>query len=328
MKRRAFVAFVVVAGALLSPLVARAQQPAIPVIGFLSSASPDRDAGRLRAFRQGLSEAGFVEGQNVAFEYRWAEEKIDRLPALVADLTDRKVAVIAQAGEVNGAVMAKAATTTIPIVFTTARDPVELGLVASLNRPGGNITGVTTLSSELEPKRLELLHGVVPAATVFGALVNPSSPNVGVLSKRLQAAADTLALKLQILHAGTEAEFDSVFTSLAQMKAGGLMIGSDALFISRGGRLGELSVRHAVPAIFQFRAFAVGGGLTSYGADLADLYRQSGIYTGRILKGQKPADLPVMQATKVELIINMKTAKALGITVPIPLLARADEVIE
>jgi ABC-type uncharacterized transport system substrate-binding protein len=326
MRRRDFI--VAVGGAATFPLAARAQQPALPVIGFLSSASPERDAGRLRAFRQGLSEAGLVEGRNVAFEYRWAEERIDRLPALVADLIGRKVAVIAQAGEVNGAVVAKAATTTIPIVFTTARDPVELGLVASLSRPGGNVTGVTTLSTELEPKRLELLHGVLPAATVFGALVNPSSPNIGALSKRLQAAADTLGLELQILNAGTEAEFDKAFASLAQMKAGGLMIGSDALFISRGDRLGELSVRHAVPAIFQFRAFAAAGGLMSYGADLADLYRQSGLYTGRILKGQKPADLPVMQATKVELIINMKTARALGLTVPLSLLGRADEVIE
>jgi putative tryptophan/tyrosine transport system substrate-binding protein len=327
LERRKFIALLGGAAAAW-PLAARAQQPAMPVIGFLSSASPDRDAGRLRAFRQGLSEAGYVEDKNVAFEYRWAEEKIDRLPALAADLIGRKVAVIVQAGEVNGAVVAKAATTTIPIVFTTARDPVELGLVASLNRPGGNVTGVTTLSTELEPKRLELLHGVVPAATAFGALVNPSSPNVGVLSKSLQAAAGTLGLKLQILNAGTEAEFDSAFASLAQMKAGGLMIGSDALFISRGERLGALSVRHAVPAIFQFRAFAAAGGLMSYGAEMADLYRQSGVYTGRILKGEKPADLPVFQATKVELIINLKTAKALGLEVPPALLARADEVIE
>src|SRR5436190_5900639 len=235
MKRRDFIALAGGAAAAW-PLAGRAQQPVLPVIGFLSSASPERDAGRLRAFRQGLSEAGFVEGRNVALEYRWAEETIERLPALVADLIGRKVAVIAQAGEVNGAVVAKAATTTIPIVFATARDPVELGLVASLNRPGGNVTGVTSLSSELEPKRLELLHGVVPAATGFGALVNPSSPNVGVLSTRLQAAAGTLGLKLQLLNAGTEAEFEKAFASLAQMKVGGLMIGSDALFISRGER--------------------------------------------------------------------------------------------
>jgi putative ABC transport system substrate-binding protein len=310
------------------PRAAHSQQPTVPVIGFLSSASPDKDGGRLRAFRAGLGEAGFVEGRNVAFEYRWAEEKVDRLPALAADLIARKVAVIVQSGEVHGAVVAKAATTTIPIVFTTARDPVQLGLVASLNRPGGNVTGVTTLSAELEPKRLEILQGVVPAATTFGALLNPASPNAEVLSKTLQVAAAALGVKLHIVHARAEGELDKVFASLAEMKAGGLVIASDGLFISRGDRLGELSLRHAVPAIFQFRAFAAAGGLMSYGADLVDLYRQSGLYAGRILKGEKPADLPVMQATRVELIINMKTAKALGIELPLPLLGRADEVIE
>jgi putative tryptophan/tyrosine transport system substrate-binding protein len=301
----------------------------MPVIGFLSSTSSDRDAGRLRAFRQGLSETGFVEGWNVAIEYRWAEDQNDRLPALAADLVSRRVAVIATAGDVLGMVAAKAATTTIPIVFVTGRDPVELGLVASLSRPGGNLTGVTTLSTELEPKRLELLHEPVPTATTIGALVNPTSRNVEVLSRNLRAAAGTLGLKLQILNARTESELDNVFATLIQLQAGGLVIGTDALFISQSERLAALSVRHAVPAIFQFRAFAAAGGLMSYGeGSIADFYRQSGVYTGRILKGEKPTDLPVQQSTKVELIINLKTTKALGLTFPLSLLGRADEAIE
>ena len=327
MKRREFITLIGGAAAAW-PLAARAQQPAMPVIGFLSSASPDQDAGRLRAFRQGLAEAGYVEGRNVAIEYRWAEEQNDRLTAQAADLVSQKVAVIATAGQVLGARVAKAATTTIPIVFVTGFDPVELGLVASLSRPGGNVTGVTTLSAEIEPKRLELLHAVVPTATTIGVLVNPTSRNAEVLLRDLQAAARTLGLKLQILNASTEDEFASAFATLVQLQAGGVVIGTDALFISRSERLAALAVRHAMPAIFQFRAFAAAGGLMSYGGSLTDLYRQSGVYTGRILKGEKPADLPVMQSTKVELIINLKTAKALGLTVSLPLLARADEVIE
>jgi putative tryptophan/tyrosine transport system substrate-binding protein len=328
MRRRHFITLLG-SGAAAWPLAARAQQPAMPVIGFLSSTSSDRDAGRLRAFRQGLSETGFVEGWNVAIEYRWAEDQNDRLPALAADLVSRRVAVIATAGDVLGMVAAKAATTTIPIVFVTGRDPVELGLVASLSRPGGNLTGVTTLSTELEPKRLELLHEAVPTATTIGALVNPTSRNVEVLSRNLRAAAGTLGLKLQILNARTESELDNVFATLIQLQAGGLVIGTDALFISQSERLAALSVRHAVPAIFQFRAFAAAGGLMSYGeGSIADFYRQSGVYTGRILKGEKPTDLPVQQSTKVELIINLKTAKALGLTFPLSLLGRADEAIE
>jgi putative tryptophan/tyrosine transport system substrate-binding protein len=327
MKRRVFITLL--GGAAAWPLAARAQQTALPVVGFLSSTSSDRDAGRLRAFRQGLSETGFVEGQNVAIEYRWAEDQNDRLPALAADLVSRRVAVIATAGDVFGMVAAKAATTTIPIVFVTGRDPVELGLVASLSRPGGNLTGVTTLSTELEPKRLELLHEAVPTATTIGVLVNPTSRNVEVLTRNLRAAAGTLGLKLQILNACTESELDNVFATLIQLRAGGLVIGTDALFISQSERLAALSVRHAVPAIFQFRAFAAAGGLMSYGeGSIADFYRQSGVYTGRILKGEKPADLPVQQSTKVELIINLKTAKALGLTFPLSLLGRADEAIE
>ena len=307
---------------------ARAQQPAMPVIGFLSSASPGRDAGRLDAFRQGLSEAGYAEGRNVAIEYRWAEEQNDRLPALAADLVRRQVAVIAVAGQVLGVLAAKAATRTIPVVFLTGADPVALGLVASLNRPGGNVTGVTTLGVELEPKRLELLYGLIPTARTVGALVNPTNPNAEVQTRELQPAARALGLKLELLQATSERDFDGVFARLAELKAGGLVIGTDGLFISRGEQLGALAARHSVPAIFQFRAFAAAGGLMSYGGSLTDMYRQSGVYTGRILKGEKPADLPVQQVTKVELILNLKTAKALGLTIPLPLLGRADEVIE
>ena len=327
MKRRAFITLL--GGATAAwPLATRAQQSAMPVIGFLSTTSSERDAGRLRAFRQGLSETGFVEGRNVAIEYRWAEEHNDRLPALAADLVSRRVSVIATAGDLSGMLAAKAATRIIPIVFTTGRDPVELGLVASLSRPGGNLTGVTTLSAEMEPKRLELLHEVVPTAATIAVLVNPASPNAEVLSKGLQAAARTLGLKLQLLNARTEGDFETVFATLVQLQAGGLVIATDALFISWSERLAALALRHVVPAIFQFRAFAEAGGLMSYGGSIADFYRLSGVYTGRILKGEKPADLPVQQSTKAELIINLKTAKALGITFPLPLVGRADEVIE
>ena len=306
----------------------QAQQPAIPVIGYLSSASPDQDAGRLRAFRQGLSETGYVEGRSVAIEYRWAEEQNDRLPALAADLVGRQVAVIAVAGQVLGALAAKAATKTIPIIFLTGGDPVALGLVDSLNRPGGNLTGVTTLSAELEPKRLELLGRVVPTAKTMAALVNRTNPNAATQSRDLEAAARTLGLKLHVLDASSERDFDGVFARLAELRAGGLVVATDGLFISRGAHLGTLAVRHAMPAIFQFRAFAEAGGLMSYGGSLADMYRQSGTYAGRILKGEKPVDLPVQQVTRVELIINLKTARALGLDVPRELLARADEVIE
>jgi ABC-type uncharacterized transport system substrate-binding protein len=327
MRRREFIALLG-SGVAAWPLAARAQQAAMPVIGFLSSALPDRDAGRLRAFRQGLAETGYVEGRNVAIEYRWAEEQNDRLPALAADLVRRQVAVIATAGDVLGAFAAKTATTTIPIVFTTGRDPVEIGLVASLNQPGDNLTGVATLGAELEPKRVELLHEAIPSATIIGALVNSAARNAEILSRDLRAAARTLGLELHVLNAGTEGDFDSVFADLVRLRAGGLVIATDALFISRSEQVAALALRHAVPAIFQFRAFAAAGGLMSYGGSLADLYHRSGVYTGRVLKGEKPADLPVQQSTKAELIINLKTAKALGITFPLPLLGRADEVIE
>ena len=326
MKRREFITLL--GGAAAWPVAARAQQTAIPVVGYLSSASPDRDAGRLRAFRQGLSETGFIEGRNVAIEYRWAEEQHDRLPTLATDLVRHQVAVIAQAGHVLGVFAAKSATTTIPIVFVTGVDPVALGLVASLNRPGVNLTGVTTLGIELEPKRLELLHGVVPAARTVGALVNRMHPIAEAQSTELQAAAHALGLKLHILDASSERDFDAVFARLVELQAGGLVIATDGLFISRGEYLATLAVRHAIPAIFQLRAFAAAGGLVSYGGDFAEMYRQSGVYVGRILKGEKPVDLPVQQVTRVELIINLKSAKALGLEVPPTLLARADEVIE
>jgi putative ABC transport system substrate-binding protein len=326
MKRREFITLL--GGAAAWPLAARAQQPKMPVIGYLSSAFPDRDGGRLRSFRQGLNETGYVEGQNVAIEYRWAEEQNDRLPTLAADLVSRQVSVIAMAGQVLGAFAAKAATKTIPIVFLTGGDPVALGLVSSLNRPGGNLTGVTTLSAELEPKRLELLHDLVPKATTIGALVNQTNPIAETQSRELQAAARALGLKLQILNVSTERDFDSVFARLVELQASGLVIGTDGLFISQSEHLAALTMRHAVPAIFQFRTFAAAGGLMSYGGSLADMYRQSGVYTGRILKGEKPGDLPVQQVTRVELIINLKSAKELRLDVPATLLARADEVIE
>ena len=327
MKRREFITLL--GGVAVAwPLAVRAQQPAVPVIGYLSSASPDRDAGRLRAFRQGLSETGFIEGRNVAIEYRWADEQHDRLPALAADLVHQQVAVIAQAGHVLGVFAAKAATTTIPIVFVTGADPVGLGLVASLSRPGVNLTGVTTLGIELEPKRLELLHGLIPAARTVGALVNRMHPIAEAQSSELQAAARGLGLKLQILDASTERDFDAVFARLVELQADGLVIATDGLFISQSEHLARLAVRHAMPAIFQLRAFAAAGGLMSYGGDFAEMYRQSGVYVGRILKGEKPVNLPVQQVTRVELVLNLKTAKALGLEIPPALLARADEVIE
>jgi ABC-type uncharacterized transport system substrate-binding protein len=311
------------------PLTARAQQPAMPVIGFLGSASPDAWAGRLLAFRQGLSEIGYVDGKNVAIEYRWADGQNDRLPAMAADLVRRQVAVIATPGSTPAALAAQAATTTIPIVFSIGGDPVQFGLVASLNRPGGNLTGGTFLSIEVGPKRLELLHELVPMATVVGLLVNPTNPNLAEpTTKNLRAAAHTLGLQLHILNASTDRDFDTVFATLIQLQLGALVIGADPFFSSRLEQLAALTVRHAVPTVYQSREFTAAGGLMSYGASFTDTFRTAGVYTGRILKGDKPADLPVQQVVKVELIINRKTANALGLMVPLPLLGRADEVIE
>jgi putative ABC transport system substrate-binding protein len=325
-RRRKFITLL--GGAAAWPLAARAQQQAMPVIGFLSSASADRDAGRLRGFLQGLSETGFVEGRNVAIEYRWAEENNDRLPLLAADLVNRQVAVISVTGQTLGVLAAKALTNSIPIIFLTGGDPVELGLVSSLRRPGGNLTGVTTLSAELEPKRLELLRGLLPGASIIGVLINRSNANAERQLRDLDAAGRTLGVRIEVLHAGAEDDFQAAFAKLTELQASGVVIATDGLFISRGEHLGALTVRQSLPAIFQFRAFAAAGGLMSYGGSLADLYRQTGIYTGRVLKGEKPGELPVVQSTKVELIINMKTARALGLTVPLSLLGRADEVIE
>jgi putative tryptophan/tyrosine transport system substrate-binding protein len=329
MKRREFITLLggaAASGSFAWQRAACAQQPATPVIGFLSSASPAPYARMVTAFRQGLSEAGYVEGRNAAIEFRWAEGQYDRMPAMAAELVRRQVAVII--ANTPGVQAVMAATTTIPIVFAVAGDPVKDGLVASLNRPGGNVTGVTVLGVEVGPKRLELLHEFVPKATIVALLVNPTSPFAETTSRDLQAASRTLGLQLHILHASTARDIDDAFATLVQLQAGALVIGSDPFFVSRIEKLAELTVRHAVPTIYQYREFAVAGGLMSYGGSLPDSYRTAGIYTGRILKGEKPADLPVQQSTKVELFINLTTAKTLGLTVPLPLLGRADEVIE
>jgi putative ABC transport system substrate-binding protein len=320
MRRREFIALIGGAVA-VGPLAARAQQPAMPVIGILSPDSSGSYANA--AFRQGLSQAGFVEGRNVAIEYHWADGQYDRLPALAADLVRRQVNVI-YASNLPATVAAKAAASTIPIVFQIGANPVELGLVASLNRPGGNVTGVTSSNGELSAKRLELLHEAVPAAAVVAAIVNPAEPNAVNLARNLQTAAGALGLELHILHASTERDLDAVFTTLRARRAGGLVLSPDAFLNSRPTR--QAVLHDGVPTIAPNREFAVDGGLMSYVPN--DMTRAAGIYTGRILKGEKPADLPVQQATRSELIINLKTAAALGITFPTSLLVRADEVIE
>jgi putative ABC transport system substrate-binding protein len=325
LRRRQFITLL--SGAAAWPVVARAQQTAMPVIGFLNSRAPSDDPHLLAAFRRGLKEAGYIEGQDVAIEYRFAENQYDRLPALAADLVRHQVAVIAANG--FAAQTAKAATATIPIVFTAGFDPVEVGLVASLNQPGGNITGVSILDVELGPKRLELLHELVPTANIIAVLVNPTDPaRAETISRDLQAAGRTLGLQLHVLQASTDRDFDKVFASLVQLRVGGLVIGGEPFFNTRSEQLGALTLRHAMPTIYQFRAFAAAGGLVSYGSSLTDSYRLVGVYSGRILKGEKPADLPVQASTKYELVINLKTAKALGLEIPPSLLARTDEVIE
>jgi len=326
MRRREFITLI---GSVAAwPLTARAQQLATPVIGFVNSASPQGYARPLAAFLKGLSETGYVDGQNVIIEYRWAEDHADRLPGLTADLVRRRVAVIV-ATTTQAALAAKAATTTVPIVFETASDPIRLGLVASLNRPGGNLTGVTQTNVEIAPKRLELLHELVPATKVMALLVNPANPTLADANiKELQAAARRLTLELHVLNASAEPEFDAVFAKLIELRAGGLVIGNDPLFTGRSEELAALAVRHAVPTVYAWREFAVAGGLLSYGVAVPDSYRLAGNYAGRILKGEKPADLPVQQVSTVELIINMKAARALGISVPLSLIGRADEIIE
>jgi putative ABC transport system substrate-binding protein len=295
--------------------------------GYLDGASADGRAPFTAAFRQGLAVGGYIEGQNIAIEYRFAGNQFDRLPVMAADLVSRQVTLIAAGG--NGAARAaKAATSTIPIVFGVGDDPVKIGLVPSPSRPGGNLTGMTPLNLELAPKRVELLHELLPAPNLIGVLLNPNNSNLEVQSKELQEAARTLGLQLSILYAGPEADLDAIFANVAKLHAAGLVIGADAFFNSQIDRLAAISVRHGVPTIYQDRLFAAAGGLMSYGGSVTDLFRQVGIYAGRILKGEKPADLPVMQSTKVELFINLRTAKALGIAFPLTLLGRADEVIE
>jgi ABC-type uncharacterized transport system substrate-binding protein len=325
MRRRQFLG--ALGGAVAWPLAARAQQPAMPVIGFVNPGSLQGFARSLSAFLKGLDETGYVDGHNVVIDYRWAEGRSDRLPSLVTDLVQRKVNVIV-ATTTPAALAAKAATATIPIVFVTIADPVQIGLVKSLNRPGGNMTGATILSVEIGPKRLELLHDVMPKATIVALLVNPTNPNAENQSRTLQVAARKLGLQAHIVNASTERDFEGVFATLHKLRAGALMISQDPLFIAQSGKLAALSVRHDMPAIYVNREFAVAGGLMSYGTSITDAWRQAGIYAARILKGEKPADLPVVQPTKFELVINLKTAKALGLTVPPNLLATADEVIE
>ena len=327
MRRRDFVTLVGGAAATW-PLAARAQQPALPVIGLLTPRGAGDAPQLLAAFRQGLKDTGFVEGQNVAIEYRFAENHNERLPALAADLVHRQVAVIA-ATTTPAALAAKAATATIPIVFEIGGDAVRLGLVASLNRPGGNVTGVTQLNVQVAPKRLELLHDLVPAATIIARLVNPANADIAeAQSSGLVAAAHTLGLEFHVLNASTEPDFDAVFANVSQTRAGGLLIDSDPFFTGRQEQLAALTVRHAVPAIYENREFAAAGGLASYGGSITDAYRLAGVNTARILKGEAPGALPVQQSTKVELFLNLKTAKALGIAIPLPLLGRADEVFE
>jgi putative tryptophan/tyrosine transport system substrate-binding protein len=328
MRRRDFIAGlggVAAASSAIWPLAARAQQPAMPAIGYLSggSASPDFAAG----FRSGMAETGFVEGRNLTIEFRPADYRYDRLPGLVADLISRKVAVIAASGAAP-AVAAKAATSTIPIVFFMGEDPVALGLVTSFNRPGGNVTGVAFLSSTVMAKRLEQLHELVPQATVVAALVNPKNPNAEISTKDAQDAARGLGLQIHILKASTADELDGVFATLAQLKAGALLIAPDGVFIAGANQIAVLSARYGIPASHEFRAFPAAGGLISYGSSARDGSRLAGIYVGRILKGEKPADLPVVQPTQFELVINLKTARGLGITVPQTLLVAATEVIE
>jgi putative ABC transport system substrate-binding protein len=326
MRRREF--NLLLGGAAAWPLAAQAQQPAVPVVGFLNIASPDRRTKPLQAFGQGLRATGFIEGDNVAIEYRWAHGRNDQLPPMAADLARRQVAAIAAFGT-PPVLAARAATATIPIVFLLAVDPVAEGLVASLNRPGGNLTGVSTLSVEVGPKRFELLRALLPTATAVVLLVNPANPgNSKATLRDSEAAARALGFSLHVLHASTERDVDGVFAAVTQLRAGGLVIGTDGFLISQSERLAQLALRHRVPAIFQNRPFVEAGGLISYGTRLSDVYYQIGNYVGRILKGDKPADLPIQQPTAVELIINLKTAKALGLDVPPALLARADEVIE
>jgi putative ABC transport system substrate-binding protein len=327
MKRREFITLIGGAAAMW-PLAAFAQQTAMPVVGYLSANSPEGGGSRAAAFRRGLQEAGYVEGQNVTVEYHWAEEQADRLPAMAADLVKRRVTVIAT-GTTPAVLAAQAATTTIPIVFEMGSDPVRLGLVTNLNRPGGNITGVTNLVVETAPKRLELLHELLPAVKVMALLVNSADRALAQAQQReVLSAARNLGLELHVLNAANERDFDAVFADIKRLRVGGLVIGAGTVFTGGVNKLAALTVRHAVPAIYTYREFPAAGGLMSYAADILDSYRLAGVYTGRVLKGENPAELPVVQAAKFELVINLTTAKALGINVPPSMQARADEMIE
>ena len=326
MKRREFITLL--GGAAAWPLAGWAQQPAVPVIGFLSAVSPDGYSDRVRAFRQGLKEAGYVEGENVAVEYRWAENQLDRLPALAAELVDRRVAVIVATGGTAPAQAAKAATTTIPIVFMIGVDPVQAGLVVSLNRPGGNVTGTTSLNAGLMAKQLGLLHQLLHRDARFAFLVNPNNPQSRSVVTDVQATASAMGQQLEILTATTNRDIRPAFDVAVRKRTDALLIQADPLFANRPVQLATLAARHAMPAIFTLREFAEAGGLMSYGSNLTDLFRLTGIYTGRVLKGEKPADLPIQQATKFEFVINLQTADALGLEIPPTLLAVADEVIE
>jgi putative ABC transport system substrate-binding protein len=326
MQRREFITFLGVAAATW-PLAARAQSSALPVIGFINSGTATGGEDLRAAFRHGVSETGYIEGQNVTIEYHWGEGQDDQLPALVADLVRRRVSVIAATGT-PAALAAKAATTTIPIVFETAGDPVKLGLVPSLSRPGGNITGVTQLSSELVSKRLGLLHDLIPAATTIGLLVNPADPRAEAQTKDTQEAAQALGLQIHVLDATTKAEIDKAIATLPELRAGALLVGTGELFRRQPELIPALAARQGVPVIYQYRDFVVAGGLISYGTSITDSYRLTGVYAGRVLKGEKPADMPAMRPTKFELVINLKTAKGLGLTIPSGVLAIADEVIE
>lgn len=328
MRRREFIK-VIAGSAAAWPLAAPAQQPAIPVVGYLGSETPEKFGIRLSAFQQGLSAMGFDDGRNVKIEYRWADGQIDRFPALAADLVRQKVSVIATPGSGVAALAAKAATTTIPVVFETGLDPIAAGLVKSLSRPEGNITGITSLNVAVAPKGLELLHELLPQANSLAVIVNSANPvNTDTNLKNLEAPARARGLQLHVLNANTERDFDAAFARLVQLHAGGLVVAPDIMFNSRAQQLAALTLKHAVPAVHTVREFAVAGGLMSYGGNIRETHRQAGIYTGRILKGEKPADLPVQQVTKVEFVINLKTAKALGLNVPNTLIGRADEVIE
>ncbi|MFL4980872.1 MAG: ABC transporter substrate-binding protein [Xanthobacteraceae bacterium] len=326
MRRRQFITLL--GGAAAWPIAARAQQRETPVIGFINLGLPAAYADLVTAFRQGLDETGYVEGQNVAIEYRWAEGQYDRLPALAADLVRRQVAVIVATGGNASPLAAKAATATIPIVFTGGGDPIKLGLVASLNRPGGNVTGVHVFTVVLGGKRLGLLRELIPTATLIAVLLNPHSPTAETQLRDIQQAAREVGQEIHILHASTDQDLDNCFKAIVQLRAGALLVGADPFFFSQRNRIVELAMHYTIPAMYEQREFALAGGLASYGTSLADAYRQAGLYTGRVLKGEKPADLPVVQSSKFEFVINLKTAKALGLDVSPGLSASADEVIE